>query len=185
MKQTISKTSKTLIALCAVSMFLVVGAFFTSKYVYGVVTRDITPLPKDSYRQFSFFTATTTTATSTNISNPSDGAFRIAGAKKVNMYFSRGGATNPNTGSTVFKVQVTPDGTSWYDWNRLIPNIATSTNTTGVVDSDYKVSSVTITAATSTSINTLDLRGNSFYAVRCIAVETTDGEHTCSATAEF
>ncbi len=133
---------------------------------------------------YNFFIATTTTATSTN-NTIGDGSFKIAGAKRVVMYFSRGGVIQPNTGSTLFKVQVSPDGVNWYDYNRLLPNIATSTNSTGVADSDYKVGSVTITAATSTSINALDLRGFQFYSVRCIAVETTDGEHTCKATAEF
>lgn len=130
-----------------------------------------------NYQNFSFFNATTTTATSTNLSG-GGGYFKIAGAKKVELYFSRGGATGPNTGSTLFKVQVTPDGTNWYDFNKLEQNLATSTTAT-------KVASVSIAAATSTTVTSMDLRTDAFYGVRCIAVETTDGEHTCAASAEF
>lgn len=157
---------------------IVVAVYFTSSAVFGAMTTDITTQPAGRFQNFTFFTATTTTATSTNIGVPANGMFRIAGAKKVNMYFSRGGATGANTGSTLFKVQVTPDGTNWYDWNKLSQNVATSTEA-------WQVGSVSIGAATSTTIVSLDLEKDAFYAVRCIAVETTDGEHSCKGTAEF
>lgn len=144
----------------------------------SVVERlDINTRPE--IQRMSFFVATTTTATSTN-TTPSatvgTGAFTIAGADNVTFYFSRGGATGPNTGSTVFKVQVTPDGTNWYDYNTLRLNAATSTIST-------LLSSVTVPAGTSTQIVYMDTVG--FLQARCIAVETTDGDHTCVATAEF
>lgn len=127
---------------------------------------------------FTFFTATTTTATSTNVS---EGGYQvIAGAKKVVFYFSRGGAVQPNTGSTQFLVQVSPDGTNWYDYGQLRQATSTSAN-----PNTYHIrnDSLTISAATSTLVAEMDMLG--FYAVRCIARETTDGEHTCSSTAEF
>lgn len=131
---------------------------------------------------YTFFNATTTTATSTNAATSNDpGFFKIAGAKKVVMYFSRGDALgHGNSGSTNFKVQVTPDGTNWYDFKTLVQNAATSTTPT-------TLASDTISAATSTLIDALDLQYGKmgFYGVRCIAVVTTDGENTCKAYAEF
>lgn len=129
-------------------------------------------------------TATTTTATSTNIipyidSNGvyDNGSLDIRGAKRVTMYFSRAWGAG-NTGSTNFKVQVTPNGTDWYDFNKLVQNLATSTSPT-------TLSSVTISAATSTTVASLDLENDAFQAVRCIAVVTTDGANSCSASVSF
>lgn len=126
--------------------------------------------PTGTYEVNTLLTATTTTATSTNLTG--GGGYQvIAGAKDVVFYFSRGDTTGTgNSGSTNFKVQVSPDGALWYDYNTLVQNSATSTDIT-------TLSSVTISAATSTVITYPQEIG--FYAVRCIAVETTDGEHTC------
>lgn len=129
----------------------------------------------DSYQYSSLLSATTTTATSTNLTG-GGGYALIGGAKQVAVYFSRGGATGPNTGSTKFNVQVTPDGTNWYDYNTLQLNLASSTYPTTVRD-------VTISAATTTVITYL--RDPAFYGLRCIAIETTDGDHTCAAAATF
>lgn len=130
------------------------------------------------YRNFNFFTATTTTATSTNITG-GGGFFKVAGAKHVVFYFSRGDTSGQgNSGSTNFKVQVSRDGVTWNDYSDLIQNAATSTTPT-------TLSSVTISAATSTVVAAIDTRFFNFFAVRCIAVETTDGEHTCTASADF
>lgn len=130
-----------------------------------------------NYQTFSFLNATSTTATSTNITG-GGGYFKILGAKKVGLYFSRAWDSTGNAGSTNFKVQVSPDGNNWYDFNKLIQNAATGTVAT-------TLSSVTISAATSTTIVSLDLSSNPFYAVRCIAVRTTDGAATCTGAAEF
>lgn len=163
-----------------VAMFVTISSvvIFTANLAYGKITRDITTQPAGRFQDHSFFQATTTTATSTNLSVPADGAFRIAGAKKVTFYFSRGGTTGANTGTSRFELEVSPDGTNWYDFNRMmVDNTATSTAWTST--------STAITAATSTVIVSMDLFRNTFYAVRCIVYETTDGEHTCKATAEF
>src|SRR5262245_10072309 len=97
----------------------VLAIFAVSAYrVYAEVAFSINAEP-GSYLTFSFFNATTTNATSTN---GAGGYFKIAGAKNVELYFSRGGATGPNTGSSRFSIQVSPDGSSWYDYNDLLVN---------------------------------------------------------------
>lgn len=127
-----------------------------------------------SYQHDVLLAATTTNATSTNVAG-GGGYSVIAGAKRVTMYFGRGGVVQPNLGSTRFSVQVTPNGTDWYNFGRLI--LGTST-TQGAQDS-------IIVSGTSTVQASLDLRTDTFDGVRCIALETTDGEHTCSAAIEF
>jgi hypothetical protein len=101
----------------------------------------------------------------------------VAGAKKVNFFFSRawGGG---NAGSSQFFVEVSADGSNWVPYNKLISNV---TNTNG--QNLTRVASVTISAATSTSMVTMD--EDAIYAVRCIVVEATDGSHTCEATAQY
>lgn len=153
------------------------GTFVYAEATFGEKTEP------DHYETFNFFkgagsaqTATSTTATSTNITG-GGGYFKIAGANHVSFQFSRGDTTGQgNSGNTVFKVQVTPDGTTWLDYNTLLQNSATSTDR-------QSVASVTISAATSTVVTYMENLG--FYGVRCIAVETTDGEHTCKASADF
>lgn len=131
-----------------------------------------------NYQTFNFFTATSTTATSTNLTG-GGGYFKIAGAKRVSLYFSRAWNSTGNTGSSLFKVQVTPDGTNWYDYGQL--KQATTTNNAN--DYAVRASSFTISAATSTTVASMETLG--FYGVRCIVVETTDGSHTCTAAAEY
>lgn len=125
---------------------------------------------------YSFFSGTTTSATSTNTTD-GGGSFLIAGAKYVNLYFSRafGGG---NSGSTQFRIQVTPNGTDWYDYNALILDGITPGNVDRAI-----VGTSTISAATTTIRAKMEDLG--FYAIRCIALETTDGSHTCAAEAEF
>ena len=171
--------------------------FGFSQGVFGGYVRNDVPVKAPTYQVYSFFASTTigttptnfgttTTATSTNIVPYFDnlgrydaGYFVIAGAKKVSVYFDR--ITDPlvgNAGSSLFSVQVSPNGTDWYNWNKLSQNVATSTD-------QWEVGSVTISAATSTSIMGLDVSKDSIYAVRCVVVETTDGTHRCWASAEW
>lgn len=156
----------------------------------GAISSDIPSVTVDTQRNYEFFAsttapstvATTTSATSTNIvaffdtaGRKDNGYFVIAGAEEVTFYFSRGGATSANTGVSRFEVEVSDDGTNWYDFNKLVLNDVSGTGTT----------TASIVAATSTTIASMDLSNHAFYAVRCIVVETTDGEHRCRATAEF
>lgn len=158
--------------ILGLSVFIL--AFVCTISVLGAVTTKLANNDAGYTQNFTFFNATTTTATSTNTADTA--GFKTAGAKVVSLYFSRGGVTNPNTGSSKFTIEVSPDGSSWYPYNTLKQNLATSTYPT-------TVDSVTISAATSTTI--VQMQNLGFYAIRCIVNETTDGEHTCKASAEY
>jgi hypothetical protein len=171
---------------------LVLGSYalyaITTK-TYAAVTYD-NPSTVNQFRTYEFFAsttaatgsvsstviATTTTATSTNITafmdntygRYVDGSFNTTGAKKVTMYFSRGGATHANTGSTVYTVQGTKDGSTWTNIDQLVS--ATSTS----VSNALVQSSASITAATSTLVFGLDLDYVSYKSIRCIVYDTTD-----------
>lgn len=157
---------------------LLIGSF--GVFVRAEAARDLrVPTHQtQQYEYYNFFSATTTSATSTNTTD--GGYLSTTGAKKVTFFFSRGGATGPNTATSTFNVQVTPDGQTWYNYNKLISN-ASNTNSQTLT----RVATVAIEAATSTVVAGLDLEHEAFYGVRCIVVETTDGDHTCKATAEF
>ncbi len=130
-------------------------------------------------QNYAFFAATTTSATSTNTYNSNDtGYFVVSGAKKLVMYFGRGGLVTANTGSTLFKIQVTPDGVNWYDYGGLVATTSTTISNT-VVQSTVSVT------GTTTMVEGVNISNDGFYGVRCIAVKVTDGEATCSAYAEF
>lgn len=124
-------------------------------------------------QQFHFFTATTTSAISTA---GEGGALNITGASKVTFVFYRDGGGGPHAGTTRFEIEVatSTDGT-WYDFNRLLLNDVSATAT----------STVTIALATTSQIASMDLTNHAFNFVRCVAVEVTDGSHSCWGTAEF
>jgi hypothetical protein len=144
---------------------------------YGAVTSKFKTEDTGYSQNYSFLSATTTyAATSTNISNANDtGWFRIAGAKRVDIFFSRA-ATSTNTGTSTYSIQVTNNGTNWYAFNRLIP--ATSTAQTAQATD-------VIGQSTTTDMFGVDLRTNAFLGVRCIVTQTIDGSNSCSAYAEF
>jgi len=167
------------------------GYLLFGNAVSGQVSKDIA-VPDNYFQNYTFFAsttgqtiyATTTSAISTSITpyfaadgRKDNGYFVIAGAKSVTFYFQRGDTSGQgNTGSTVFSVDVSSDGTTWYDYGNL--NSATSTTPTGL-------SSYTISAASTTALLSLDLTNDALYAVRCEVVEATDGEHSCRASAQF
>lgn len=160
---------------------ILLALFFMSVFTIGrVVFAGVTysnPTLKETYLNHTFFTATTTTATSTNESLVPNRTLRIGGAKQVVFYFSRGDTKGTgNAGSTNFKVETSRDGTNWDSYNTLLQNVATSTTPTSL-------SSITISAATSTVTAYMQYLG--FKEVRCIAVETTDGESSCVAAATY
>lgn len=135
--------------------------------------------PDHTYKNYTFFSATTTTATSTNTTD-GGGYFVIAGAKKLMLYFTHGGTATTSTTGQVFRVQTSPDGVTWNYFNHMIDSTVSSTAT----------SSVTVQAATSTAMVTVDLTKDAFYAIRVISTEMaaplgTDGEATAAASAEF
>lgn len=162
---------------------------------YAAISLDTVGVTQGAYRNYEFFASTTapstvsttTSATSTNIISfftPTGvkdfGYFVIAGAKSVGLLFGRGDATGQgNAGSSAFRIQASPNGSDWYDYNSLTLDAITP----GAVLRPI-VGTTTITAATSTVpmfMNNID----GIYAIRCIVVEATDGEHRCRGTASF
>jgi len=149
-------------------------ALLFGSIAYGAVTARIVNQATGFSQNYTFFSATTTNATSTTGATVNDpGFFVIAGAKRVDMFFSRA-ATSTNNGTSTFAVQVTPDGTNWYDFGRLTQ--ATSTNLQPTVR---------IGQSTSTVMAGVDLRTDNFYGIRCIVTFTVDGNESCKAQAEF
>lgn len=124
---------------------------------------------------------TTTSATSTDVTytdssgRVDNGYMVIATAEDVSVYFGRstGGG---NSGSSTFRIQISDNGTDWYDYNKLISN-ATNTNAQTIT----RVASVVLTG-TSTTMVSID-PDDAIYAIRCIVVEATDGTHRCRASA--
>lgn len=174
-----------IVALMFVSIFALIQ--FT-QHAYGSIAVD-NGANTNSYRLYNLMAAsssettiaTTTTATSTNIGNYFDSSGRLIdgtvdlrGAKKVAFYFARGGATHANTGNTVFKVEVSPDGTNWYTFSKLRQSTSTTEDAT-----------VTITAATTTLVYGMNIDYGGYKAARCITVITTDGESSCAAAVTY
>lgn len=159
--------------------FIILAGFAAVVTVRAAISFAVPTVGPNTYQVFPFFIATTTSATSTNLTG-GGGSFIIAGAKDVILYFSRGDTHGVgNSGSTVFKVQVSPDNVSWFDYNEL-GQIASSTT----ADQFFtRVGTTTISAASTTQMWAMEDIG--FYAIRCIAVRTTDGESTCKASADF
>ena len=170
--------TKTQLSVGAIAVGLLGIAAYLSfvPVLQAAVSFQVPTQPVNTYKVIPLLTATTTTATSTNLSG-GGGYAVVAGAKSVVAYFSRGDTTGQgNSGSTVFKLEVSPDGTSWHMYNTLLQNAATSTDQTSLA-------TVTVPAGTSTTMVYMQNLG--FYALRCIAVETTDGEHSCKVGVEY
>ena len=175
---------------------LVLGAFVLVAATFHLVTADATTAPTvtpATFKEYTFFAtstsqtffATTTTATSTDIiswfnsnGEKDNGYFVIAGARNVTFYLGRGDTLGTgNSGSTSYKVQVTPktspSESDWYNFNDFISATTTTTYTSVVL------------AGTSTFPVSMDVENRGFYATRVVVSETTDGEHSVSATATF
>jgi hypothetical protein len=198
------KNNLGLIGVCAAIFFTaLLIIWFTPDRAFGHTTIE-QPSQVGKFETYQFFAtstsqlsvggspfyATTSTATSTNIypyfdsSGTYDPGFMvIAGAKRVTFYFSRGDRIGTgNSGSTNYRVQVSPTCSpieaDWMYFNKLVQNIATSTDT-------FELNNVTVAAGTSTTIASMDLRFDTFCAARVTAVETTDGDHSVKASADF
>lgn|SRR3990167_5660708 len=188
--------NKKIISLVLGAILILVIAWQIGTSNANVVTDVPAAAPQGNYQSYLFFASTTaqsllstsTSATSTDI-NPffdsntgrkDSGYFVVAGAKDVNVYFTRDTA---GSGASRFSIQVTatstPVETDWYDYNRLSPNTVSSSAN----DSLLRVGTSTISATTGTNIFKMETLG--FYAIRCIVVETTDGTHICRASADW
>ena len=162
-----SLTILTVIAICLV----VISIGNTDRNVGTFNTRGGTE--QGTYRLYNAFVATTTTASSTPIN--------ISGAKKVTLFLSRGDTTGQgNSGSSVFSVTVSGDDSTYFQFNKLIDNVA-STNAQTIT----RVATVTLPAGTSTKVYSLDLGTDGFTGMKCGIIETTDGEHTCKVLVQY
>ena len=133
----------------------------------------------------TFLNATTTNATSTTASINAN----VQGAKKATFYFQRGDTTGQgNTGTSTFSIQVSRTNSAtqsdWITYNKLIDNVTNS-----ISQNLTRVGSVAMGNdmgnGTSTKIYSMDLQHDNIQFVRCIVVETTDGEHSCRGEFEF
>ncbi len=174
-----------------IGLTLLTGFIFINS-VKANITLD-QPSQVQRFRNYDFFVGSTTaptidgttsSATSTNMGiqpwfdssgNLDNGYFPIAGAKQVTFYF---GTTGTSTQSAVFNVQITPDGTNWYNYNKLVQNVASSTNP-GLTLTSQSVASTTVT------IDSMNLDYDTFFGVRCIAAITNAASSTCKASASF
>jgi len=177
-------------------VFVLIGA----NYALGGYTETQvgeTPV-QNEWRRYEFFassTSVTTIATTTNATSSvttytdssgrrDNGELLLKGAKAVSFFFTRNGDSSSVATST-FQVQVSPDGTAWVDYNKLIANV-TNTNAEELT----RVSSVEIVGATSTSMVSMDLVYDAPFSVRCISsfasttIETTDSNE-CEATVTY
>lgn len=191
--------NKYLIGIIAVAV-LGLGFLFLQQSFGGNVSLD-NAVPQERFQRYDFFAnsaypttiATTTSATSTNITayfattttnRKDNGYFVVAGAKKVTLFFQRESSVEGNAGISTFFLQGTyksnpSTDADWVYYNRLIDNV-TNANTQTLT----RVGLSALSAATTTKMYSLDPT-DSFYAIRCIIVETTDGSHICTGLAEW
>mgnify|MGYP001589054353 CR=1 FL=1 len=159
---------------------------------FGSIVKD-EGAPVNVYKTYSLFAsttaettiATTTTATSTNITayfdssgRRIDGSADVRGAKKVTVYFSSGGISGANTGTTTFSVQTSRDGTNWDNFNMLLSNVATSTTPTSVSSVQLPPASAAF-PATTTVVYFLNPIGG-YLQLRCVGVITGATEAGCA-----
>lgn len=157
------------------AMFITaLGLFYAGQVQAGIMYSSQTFFKQ--HVEQSFFVATSTTATSTNSSNTLDRTLRLDGADRAVFIFGRGDTKGTgNSGSTNFKVEVSLDGSTWYTYNTLTQNLATSTVQT-------TLSTVTLTGTSTAAVYMQNL---GWHFARCIAVRTTDGDNSCWAAADY
>lgn len=165
-------TTVGIVGIFVAILFAGVNGHFKAKEVEAVFgTSGV--IQAGTYRLYpNALAATTTNATST--------AINVAGAKKVSLFFSRGDTTGTgNTGASTFRVWVSGDDSNYVIYNKLIENFE-NTKTEDIT----RVATSTLTG-TSTKTLSMDLSTNGFLGIKCVVVETTDGNHTCKVLVEY
>ncbi len=120
-----------------------------------------------------------------------DGTLDIRGAKKVTIFFTRGGAFAANSvGTTTFSVEVTPDfttsGATWYTYPKLVQSTSTTiTNANTQPNAIIGDTTGAAADATSTLRFSMDLSTEGFSKMRCKIVTTVDGSASCMAAATY
>ena len=128
-------------------LLLGIGSLFVDYVRAGYIAAD-QPAPSARWEYYRFFASstpnatptlfsTTTTSTSTNITQWTDGNGRVdngylvvKGAKNVTFWFSRAVTTDNTVGSTTFRVETSRDGTNWDRYYKLISNTANTNSQT-------------------------------------------------------
>jgi len=100
----------------------------------------------------------------------------IAGASRISLLLTR---ADHSSGTSAFKVQVSVDGVTFVDFNKLITN----KNTTNA-QTEIRVTTVTLVADGS-SVVSMDLDKSVYKAMRVVCTETTDGTHTAKALVSY
>lgn len=194
----LTKISIITLSIIAVSLLFGFLFFGADKAIGGYTETQVGDMGLNGeFRRYEFFAsstdstvvATTTNATSTSIVTYTDdsgrrdnGSLVLKGADTATFYFTRNGAVD-STATSTFEIEVSPDGTKWIDYNKLISNV-TNTNTEDLT----RVSSIEIVGATSTTMVSMDLQHDAFQAVRCIATiegSETDDSNECQAVVNY
>lgn len=139
--------------------------------VYGATTTDESQRSLgtyDDYKHYTLINADTANATSSGLP--------IWAAERIEVYFTRNAGSASEATST-FEIEVSPDGTNWYDYNKLVSNV-TNSNSQELT----RVETTTIIGATSTTVVALDLQHDTFEELRCVAIVGNDGNNTCEVS---
>lgn len=148
----------------------------TSAYFAFAVTTEIrNPLRNsEDFYHYQMLTNVVDSSTSSAVS--------IAGAKKAQVYLSYANPVGSGLGTTSFSIEVSPNGSDWYNYNKLIVN-ASNTSATDITRDD-----IIVMSATTSAIYAIDLTNDTFRDVRCIAgmqSTTTTKLANCELSIEF
>ncbi len=166
-----TKTYK-IIAISLISIIALVGAFqFFLGHPDTAVAAFRTSGVQESgtYHLFSAITATSSSATSSEIS--------IAGASKISVFMNR--PTSTSSATSTFSVLVTLDGSNYIAYNKLIDNV-TNTNAQTLT----RVASKVLVGTTSAMLS-FDLTSDTFLGMKCVAVIAATGTQACSVLVEY
>lgn len=140
--------------------------------VVGFLTAGIS-IYASVYRPGTAGVARSHTLVNESESSATSSARSLVGVKGALFEFASDGPNGTGVGTTTFKVQVTLDGTTFHDYNRLISNV-TDTN----AEDDTRVGTVDITA-TSSELYIMDLSSENYYQTRCVTVEAGTTTASC------
>lgn len=173
---------------------------------------DDEPAISNQFRAFNLFAsstvesviATSTNATSTNLTAYSDsqgriidGSADVRGAKHIDVYATRGGTfAAANTGTSTYSIQGTSGDGIWYYVNRLLTSTSSPTASPGLVNgvlqSDPNLANLpTIgatapgNAATSTLHLIVDPTSLNYRALRCVSTRLVDGANSCQMVVTY
>jgi len=171
-----SISNKQIVGIAVVLFALLVVFAHSARFATAAVIDSETGLSTNwsHFYHYEMTSATTTQATSTAVS--------IAGAEKVQAYFNYNDGSG--TATSTFYIEVSPNGIDWYDFNKLISNVANANSQTVT-----RVASLQAVGTTS-AMYALDLESDTFDQARCIVTFasttiTAADNSTCELSVEF